>query len=121
MYAALESGVLLLHLLWIAWILLGWLVTRGRRTLAWVHIASLVWGIAVELGPWPCPLTLMEQWLEARSGATPSHQGFLVYYLDKLIYPNLPETVIAWTGAAVCAAILGIYCFRIRRAIRAKA
>jgi len=114
-YAALEAAVLLLHLLWIAWILLGWTLTRGRPMLAWLHIASLVWGIAVELGPWPCPLTLAEQWLEARSGATPYHQGFLVHYLDKLIYPDLPEAVVGWTGAATCAAILAIYYFRVRR------
>jgi len=114
-YAALEAAVLLLHLLWIAWILLGWTLTRGRPMLAWLHIASLVWGIAVELGPWPCPLTLAEQWLEARSGATPYHQGFLVHYLDKLIYPDLPEAVVGWTGAAICAAILAIYYFRVRR------
>lgn len=114
-YSALESAVLLLHLLWIIWILLGWIVTRGRRGLAWVHIASLLWGIAVELGPWPCPLTLVEQWLEARSGATPSHQGFLVTYLDKLVYPDLPEAVVGWTGAGVCAAILTIYGLRARR------
>lgn len=114
-YAALESTTLLLHLLWIIWILLGWTVTRGRPTLAWVHIVSLVWGIAVELGPWPCPLTSAEQWLEARSGATPSHQGFLVHYLDGLVYPNLPEAVVAWTGAAVCTAILVIYGVRIGR------
>jgi len=114
-YAALESAVLLLHLLWIAWILLGWTVTRGHPVLAWTHIASLVWGIAVELGPWPCPLTLAEQWLEIRSGATPSHQGFLVYYLDRLVYPDLPEAVLGWTGAAVCTAILCVYCFRATR------
>lgn len=114
-FAALESAVLLLHLMWIAWILLGWILTRGRPALAWAHIASLVWGIAVELGPWPCPLTLAEQWLETRSGATPSHHDFVVYHLDKLVYPNLPEAVVAWTGAAICTAILGIYCSRVSR------
>jgi hypothetical protein len=114
-YAALESAVLLLHLLWILWILLGWSVTRGRSTLAWVHITSLVWGIIVEAGPYPCPLTLAEQWLEARSGATPYHEGFLVHYLDKLVYPDLPQAVVGWTGAAMCAAVLVIYLVRICR------
>jgi hypothetical protein len=114
-YAALESAALLLHLCWILWILFGWTQTRGRPTLAWVHILSLVWGIAVELGPWPCPLTLVEQWLEARSGATPSNQGFLVHYLDRLVYPDLPEAVVGWTATAICIAILCIYYIRVRR------
>jgi hypothetical protein len=74
------------------------MVTRGRPALAWLHVASLVWGIATELRPWPCPLTLAEQWLEARSGSTPYQPGFLVHYLDKLIYPDLPELVVALSG-----------------------
>jgi hypothetical protein len=91
------------------------MVTRGRRALTWLHIGSLVWGIATELGPWPCPLTLAEQWLEARSGAGPYTQGFLVHYLDKVIYPELPEAVVGWAGAVVCAAILSVHGVRLRR------
>jgi hypothetical protein len=41
-YAALESAVLLVHLFWILWILLGWMVTRGWLALTWLHIASLL-------------------------------------------------------------------------------
>ncbi len=108
-YAVVEAAVLGLHLLWIVWILLGWILTRGRPVLTAVHIASLIWGIAVELGPWPCPLTTAELWLEARSGATPYGMSFLVHYLDKLIYPDLPEPVLTWLGAGVCLLIGGVY------------
>jgi hypothetical protein len=109
MYSALEAAVLAFHLLWIVWILLGWLFTRGRPVLTGLHIASLVWGVVAELGPWPCPLTILEQWLEVQSGTPAYHQGFLVHYLDKLIYPDLPEAVVGWVGAGVCALILGVY------------
>ena len=118
MYASLAAAVLTLHLLWILWILAGWAFTRGRPVLTAVHVAALVWGIAVELGPWPCPLTLLEQWLEARAGSAPYQQGFLVHYLDRLVYPNLPETVLGWTGAGVCVTILGVYGWRLARRIR---
>jgi hypothetical protein len=57
--------------------------------------------VAVELGPWPCPLTTLELWLEARFGAATHQQGFLVHYLDKLLYPDLPEAVVGWAGAGV--------------------
>jgi Protein of Unknown function (DUF2784) len=114
-YTALEAAVLALHLLWIAWILLGWLFTRGRPELTAIHLASLLWGVAVELGPWPCPLTIAEEWLASRSGATPYQQSFLVHYLDKLIYPGFPEAVVGWSGAGVCLAIAGIYVKRFWR------
>ena len=109
MYSALEAAILVFHLLWITWILLGWLFTRGRPVLTWLHIASLVWGVVVELGPWPCPLTMLEQWLEVQSGTPAYQQGFLVHYLDKLVYPDLPEAVVGWVGAGVCIVILGVY------------
>jgi len=117
-YAVLAAVVLTLHLLWILWILAGWVFTRGRPVLTTVHAASLVWGIAVELGPWPCPLTLLEQWLEARSGAAANQQGFLVHYLDKLVYPDLPEAVVGGVGAGVCVVILGVYGWRMARWIK---
>jgi len=118
MYAGLAAAVLLVHLGWIGWILLGWVVTRGRPVLAVLHIASLVWGIAVELGPWPCPLTLLEQWLEARSGTGGYRGGFLVHYLDRLVYPDLPDAVIGWAGAGACILILAVYGRRAVRRIR---
>ena len=37
-YRALEAATLALHLVWIAWILLGWWFTRGRPLLAGLHI-----------------------------------------------------------------------------------
>jgi hypothetical protein len=121
LYAILQSAVLVLHLLWIVWIVCGWIFTRGRPLVACFHVASLIWGIAVELGPCPCPLTLAEQWLEARSGADSYHQSFLVHYLDRLVYPDLPEAAVAWTGAAVCVLILGIYGRRVFRHRRLRA
>jgi hypothetical protein len=30
----------------------------------------LIYGIFIEIAPWPCPLTLLEQWLESKAGAT---------------------------------------------------
>ena len=113
MYAGLAAAVLTLHLLWIVWILVGWLLTRGRPALTAVHVASLVWGIIAELGPWPCPLTLLEQWLEARSGAGAYQGAFLVHYLDKVVYPDLSEVVVSWAGAGACVVILGVYGRRI--------
>jgi len=117
-YAGLAAAVLALHLLWIIWIVLGWVLTRGRRVLTAIHVASLGWGIAVELGPWPCPLTLLEQWLEDRAGAGAYQQGFLVHYLDKLVYPDLPEQVVGWVGATVCLVLLGVYGRRFVQRVR---
>jgi hypothetical protein len=52
--------VLAVHLLWLALVILGALWTRGRPIWTTLHILALLWGIAVEVSPWPCPLTLAE-------------------------------------------------------------
>lgn len=107
-------AVLSAHLLWIAAVILGAAFTRGRPVWTGLHIASLIWGIVVEVGPWPCPLTLAEQNFEARAGMQAYHGSFLMHYLDRIIYPNLPWWLIGSVGAAVCAFNLGIYVWRFR-------
>ena len=119
---ALAVAVLVLHLAWILWAIAGALWTRGRPWLTAFHVLSLIWGIIVEVGPWPCPLTLAEQWLEARAGMHASAHtwagGFLVHYLEAAIYPDLPAWVVTGFGVAVCAFNLGIYARRLWHARR---
>ncbi len=117
-FAVLAALVLLAHLLWILWVVFGWIFTRHRPVLAVLHIVSLIWGVAVEVGPWPCPLTIAEQWLEARAGSSPYRGSFVIHYLDALIYPSLPEALLTWVGAGVCLSILAIYAQRLWRTLR---
>jgi Protein of Unknown function (DUF2784) len=108
-YSALAVSILALHALFILWVIFGAILTRSRPRLRWLHIASLVWGILTELLPWPCPLTLLENWLEAKSGVEPYQGGFLLHCLDKLVYPNISATVLTVAGVLVCVLNLGIY------------
>jgi hypothetical protein len=96
----LAEAVLILHLLWCVWVLLGCTVTRCRPLLRTLHIASLVYAIVIELVPWPpCLLTVAETWLESRAGIEPTHGSFLVRVLDAVLYPDLPEwLVVGWTS-----------------------
>jgi hypothetical protein len=111
--AAIASLVLLAHLAWIVLVIFGALWTRGRPIWSGVHIASLAWGIAVEAGPWSCPLTLAEQYFEARAGVTPYQGSFLVHTLDAIVYPNLPGWAVTTAGVAVCVLNLAIYARRL--------
>jgi hypothetical protein len=108
-YSALAVFVLFLHALFILWIVFGALLTRSRRIFRWLHVASLIWGILTELLPWPCPLTLLENWLEAKAGVEPYQSGFLLHYLDKLVYPDISATLLTVAGVVICALNLAIY------------
>ena len=102
MYSALAAAILGLHLLFILWIVFGAAVTRRRPVLRWLHLGSLVWGILIEILPWTCPLTWAENWLETRAGIAPYQGGFMLHYLDALIYPNIPPGLLTGFGVAVC-------------------
>ena len=119
LYSALATIVLVLHLTFILWVVFGAAVTRRRPILRWLHLSSLLWGMVIELFPWTCPLTLAENWLESRAGIVPYQGGFLLHYLDALVYPNISESLLTAVGIAVCVLNLGIYALRFcRRGLR---
>jgi hypothetical protein len=109
LYSALAIAVLLLHALFILWVVLGALLTRSRPILRWLHISSLIWGLLTELLSWPCPLTLLENWLEAKAGVEPYQGGFLLHYLDKLVYPDISSTVLTIAAVIICVVNLAFY------------
>lgn len=112
LYISAACLTLLLHLAWILFVIAGSLLTKGRPRLTILHIVSLLWGIVVEAGPWTCPLTLIENFFEARAGVAPYSGGFIIHYLDATVYPNLSPQLLTGCGIAVCAVNLAVYGFR---------
>lgn len=114
-YSGLTAGVLIVHALFILWVIFGALLTTSHPILRWVHVVSLVWGVLVELLPWPCPLTLLENWLEMRAGIQPYSGPFLVHYMDKIVYPDVSGTALTIAGVMICCLNLGFYTRQIWR------
>lgn len=109
MYLASAIGVLILHLGFIAWVIFGAAVTRSRPVVTAFHVLSFIWALLVEIFPWSCPLTLAENWLELRAGAAPYQGGFVLHYLDLLVYPNLPSILLTAAAILVVAVNVIIY------------
>ena len=104
--------ILGIHLAYIAWVIFGAMLTRGRPWLRSLHIATLAWSVVVEIGPWPCPLTVAENWLEVRAGVPAFRGGFIQHYFDKVIYPNVPPRLLTLAALLVVASNLAIYIWR---------
>ena len=111
-YEGAAIGVLALHLAWLVFVIFGAFFTRRRKLLTGIHLASLVWGLAVEVGPWPCPLTSVEQELWERAKSPGYSGGFLLHYLDALVYPGVPESALVAGAIAVCVLNIAVYCRR---------
>jgi hypothetical protein len=106
--------VLALHLLFISWVILGWLFTRRRPLWRGLHIACVIYAIFIEASNLSCPLTLLESRLEERGGMLPSREPFLLHVLELLVYPNIPLDALIAGAVLGCSVILGIYFWRYR-------
>jgi len=109
-YLALADAVLVLHLSFILFVVLGGLLVLRRRWLLWLHLPAVAWGILIEIMGWICPLTPLENWLRLQGGERGYAGGFIDQYLVTLIYPDGLTRELQWLlGALVLAINVGIY------------
>ena len=109
LYIALATSALVAHLLFNIWVVLGAAVTRGRPKLAGLHIGSVLYGAVMENAPWPCPLTLAENWFKARAGQELYAGPFVLHYLQALVSPTFPVQVLRWGSIAVGLVNMAVY------------
>jgi len=57
LYFVLAAAALVIHFAWILWVIFGALVTRGRRALGWIHVASVLYGVVASSSGRDGPLT----------------------------------------------------------------
>jgi hypothetical protein len=113
-YRAMAASVLSLHAVYIAWVIFCAFFTRGRPRLAALHVATLVYGVIIEIFGFWCPLTAFETWLEVLGGVSAYRGPFLLHYLDAVVYPNIRPNLLIAGAVAVCVLNLWIYARRVR-------
>ena len=94
-YSLLAHFTILLHFIWILFIIFGFIFALKRSKIAYLHLSGVFFALFLNLMGWYCPLTYLENYLytlhDIKSAYTKS---FIIHYLDYLIYPDLPETTI---------------------------
>jgi hypothetical protein len=86
-YRLAADAVLLFHLTFIAFVLLGAALAARRPWVALIHVPVAAWGFFVELTGRGCPLTYAENYFRIRAGESGYGEGFVAHYLLPLIYP----------------------------------
>jgi hypothetical protein len=110
--------VILLHLTFVAFVVLGGLLVARWPRLMWAHIPAAIWGTVVEYSGWICPLTPLENELGYRAGLARYEGDFVEHYLLPLLYPaHLTRTTQVVLGTIVVAVNIAAYAvaFRARR------
>jgi hypothetical protein len=115
-YRILADIIVLIHLLFIIFVVSGGLLGFYKKWTVWVHIPAAVWGALVELTGWFCPLTPLENRFRISGGAVGYEGSFVEQYIIPLIYPeNLTRNTQIAMGISVIVINAVIYFFLIKR------
>jgi len=87
-YRFLADLVVVVHGLFVAFVMLGAFLALRWRWLVWLHVPALIWGILIEYAGWICPLTPLENSLRSRAGETAYSGDFIQHYLLGALYPH---------------------------------
>lgn len=116
-YRLLADAVVVLHLLFIVFVVFGGLFVLHWPRLALAHVPAACWGALIELGGWICPLTPLENRLRQAAGDAGYGGGFIEHYLLPVIYPaGLTRGLQLALAAGVIVINAGVYgCLLYRR------
>lgn len=99
------DAVLVFHLAFIVFAVLGGLLALRWRWMPWLHGPAALWGFFVEATGRICPLTPLENALRQQAGQSGFSSGFIEHYLVPLIYPSGLTRDIQWLLAGVVVAV----------------
>jgi hypothetical protein len=118
-YSWLADLTLFLHLAFVLFVVFGGLLIFRWPRLIWWHLPAAVWGAAVELGGWLCPMTPLEIWLRMKAGGEGYQGDFIAHYLIPILYPaGLTRTAQLVLGLVVVAMNAALYAWYWRLGLR---
>ena len=115
-YRALADAVVIVHCLFVAFVVFGGFLAWRWLRVAWVHLPAAAWGVAIEFGGWICPLTPLENALRARAGLAGYSGGFVEHQVIAWLYPvGLTPPTQVMLGALALLVNLAAYSLLLRR------
>lgn len=87
-YRLLADVAVVLHFLFIVFVVLGGLLAFRWPRVAWAHVPAFLWGGAISLLGWVCPLTYLENDFRALGAAEGYDTSFIEAYILPLVYPE---------------------------------
>ena len=87
-YRLLADGVVVVHGLFVVFVLLGAFLALRWHWIVWIHIPAAIWGVLIEYAGWICPLTPLENSLRERAGQLTYSGDFIQHYVLGALYPQ---------------------------------
>ncbi len=92
--------VIIIHLFYILFAILGGLLISYNKKIAYIHIPSLLWIAFNQFAGWPCPLTWIEKWLYYQAHVSMYNGGFIEHYILPVLGADNPGQV-NFTGGII--------------------
>jgi hypothetical protein len=94
MYEFLATLTLIIHFIFIIFVIFGGLFFFIKKWIILIHLPTLIYGIYVELSQSICPLTYLENFLLKKANLATYSTSFIQNYLFPIIYPvNLTKDI----------------------------
>lgn len=121
LYRLLADLVVLVHLGFVLFVVLGGLLALRWPRAAWLHLPAALWGAGIEFAAGICPLTPLENHLRRLGGESGYSGGFVEYYVLPVLYPEgLTRGLQLALGTFVLVLNLAVYAIVWRRSRRSK-
>ncbi len=110
LYKILADLTVVLHLAWIVFLFIGACWGVRNRWVKVFHLFGLGYAFLIQTQDWYCPLTHLEAFLRSRHNPSMSYAGsFIVYYLEQVVYLQVPFYVISIGTILLCGVNLLVY------------
>jgi hypothetical protein len=95
LFRILADAVVLLHLLWILFLIFGAFWGVRCVIVKIFHISGLAFALIIQTFDWYCPLTHLELWLRAKGNPLETYKGsFIIHYMERIVYMKLPHGLV---------------------------
>ena len=103
LYKFLADTVVLVHFLWVVFLIFGALLGARYRAVRRFHVVGLVFALILNVFGWYCPLTHIENWARSRHDPFLAYTGsFIIHYVEELIYVSLSRSTLLLLTFLLC-------------------
>jgi hypothetical protein len=111
----LADVLVVVHLAFVIFVVAGGVLVLRAPWVAWLHVPAALWGAAISLGGYICPLTPLENSLREAGGGPAYTTGFIEHYIVPVLYPvALTRSIQVAAGLAVLVVNVVLYAIAFR-------
>ena len=119
MYELAANLILIVHFIFIIFVVFGALLFFVVKKIVFIHIPALIWGSYIELTHSICPLTYLENWFLNKANLTIYSEGFIQNYIVPIVYPaDLTKDLQIYLGITLIVINIIIYWFILNKIIK---